>query len=534
MGGDFEAPAQELNNGFRAAFVAGDFSAMRELLPAAADAMAHSGNRGVSLVRSIDELRAWVAYVALTVFHRESAADALRPYLAPQNPLQVATAAAFGSGPRRSFSAGLVLSQLGRLFYRFGDLKSAQSFTRRALEALTDVEGDSTAAWLLAALSNVWLARILWNLGLRGDVDAALEQTTRALMGAEAPASAEGGRGVVLANAFTIWAHFDWLRADIGKGREKSYKALYYSGASGAKNPVALAHALYVAARIEVSESPAHLSWPMQMLEKSEDLFRGVGHAFQWRVRVVRAQCHIDADEPNEANRLLDSVLDGERTSELHGQELARLEAELTRLWIREDEAAANPRLWRSCLSTCRNIRARFPKLPEALQSEADLHLGLAQLHTRDKRTGEELLEGITMRSGNRGIAKIVARAHLGLAQRRALAPATQAEAAAHFDKAFALLAQERSAYWRRLHDRIGSSMIENETLELDMNKSYAEAEREFLGKLYALHSRRTSVKSVIANRLKVSLRTMRKHQRVVDGTTLRGKKPGGARKPAR
>jgi hypothetical protein len=371
------------------------------------------------------ELRALLAFVALTFLDRDQAEFALAPFIkgsgATLDMKGGAIATACGGDP---LLEGFVQLQVAQLLFRRRQFGEASRAAKVASEQLAD--GKSSAATidvLRAAEAEIWLARVRSRRD-RVVADDMLRATTNWLLQHKTNGSS-GGVDLLIAHAASIHASLAWRRGHTDAARKHVYRSLFVLRNGAVRDDIGLAYALYIAARIESTFSQSGFEWPRRLLEQCKAIFHESRHPFLPRVLVQEVQCEFKAERFTHAEKLLGdfekefgSLLLRPRNGATE-TEHARGQALLTKLWMLERDAQdtrVGSDEWKACGPLADKLLRASVDGPSLLQLEAKLHDGIARLGVGDA-SGLQCVKDVARQAGSQERGHIYVKACFVLAQ---------------------------------------------------------------------------------------------------------------------
>lgn len=363
--------------------------------------------------------------------------------------------------------------------------------------------------------NNIWRARLLSHCGRVEDAEGLLRGVLRSLADAlEWPVAAEdatkGGIDLLAALTLDLSASLDLRAGRLDEGRRKIYQALFLLRGGRVRCTVRLAHALYMAARIEVSYGHTAKEWCLYLFDEAVERFRRMGHPFQFRTLVQKAQFFTRFPGVHDAEEVLAAVDRGlqlaRRRKQIHPDEegYVRADQALTRVWILERKARQNPQLWTSCVDEARRLVAHDPK-PHRLGIEGELHLGYAMIHSTssdERKRGREILETCLIEARRSNLRKIEAAAHFALSESYLDSGGKRELCEGHFDLGAKLAAGMRSAFLQSWRESLQRTLQRPGTIEIQLNQTLPQAEEELKRKFMQYAARGTRTNAELFDRL--------------------------------
>jgi tetratricopeptide (TPR) repeat protein len=320
------------------------------------------------------------------MFAKADAEESLRPYVTLDNKQRAKPNwknLESLENQQNSFITGTLFTEVANFLFRKYAFQEGMKIAERADSLLSKGDGSPDGLSLLLAKgeNTIWLARLAARCNQQQYAEKILRKMVEEMESKYSiyKKGERGGIDHILAMAFDLWASFDWIRGD-RSARQKIYRALFLLRDGEADDPIRLAHALYIAGKIEASYSVTDFEWPIRLLEDAQEKFMEYKHPLARRCAIQKAQCLTKADKREDARDVLNKAKAIE-ISDIEELTYSEAESTLTEVWIREAKARDKSGNWEDCIDEAKKLIAKIEHLPRRLQAETHLHYGIILIH---------------------------------------------------------------------------------------------------------------------------------------------------------
>ena len=449
------------------------------------------------------EAKARCAQAYLVTADRQEASRCLSPFVSfaksgQRFRLNLTKIKALQDSPT-SYEAGLVISQVANLLYRSFQFPKGAELAGTADDLLQ--KRSDPEAILAIAENQIWWARLQWRVGELTAAKATLSRMLYQLeRGQTEPHKVNGGRDLVWALAHDLWATFDWRQGHLDDARRRIHMALDRLRNEVVKDKIRLAHALYIAGRIEAADARPYTS-PLRYYEQAKKILEDHKHSCVARPVVNAAQYCIKIKQRERAKKYLEEVRnlldvipsESERT-------YVTCDVLLAELWILEQSAYSGTSGWDAVLEKADELVETNTKLvrasatPNRLALEGALHRGLSKIHIhkseKQVREGVKLARAVLEDAQKGGARKIEIAARFTIAE--GVRGTDKGGALEQWREGTDLLSTINGGYLEEWQRRLGRELRAPLIVVIDPNKTFGEGkkalERAYYSNLWEIY----------------------------------------------